>query len=166
MPYALPPPGYRAVPIGEAARIEDLDAFVPLEESSDEGALFLARLELADMPSEDSLDRLDQSFRNEGVEPWPGNAFFVYADETGPAVYLAWQKGFAWLPVIIGILVASALPPVLMAGIWAIIPDSLKSLISGLVNIGMMYLVVKMIPAPAGETSKRKKAKEAKESGS
>ena len=34
------------------------------------------------------------------------------------------------------------LPPLLTAGIWLILPDSLKSLISGLINMGMLLLVM------------------------
>ena len=30
-----------------------------------------------------------------------------------PAVYLAWQKGLAWMPIIIGLLVTVVLPPLL-----------------------------------------------------
>jgi hypothetical protein len=165
MPYAMVPPGYQAVPVGQAERIEDLEAFRPLEESSAEGSLFLMRLDFIERPSEEALSQLEQALKAQNVEPWPGYPFFVYADESSPAVYLAWQKGFAWLPLITGILVMTALPPILMAGIWLLLPESLKSLISGLVNLGgmalMMYLVAKMIPAP---DKQRKKPKEIEES--
>jgi len=166
MPYAMVPSGYTAVPLGQAANIEDLGTFTPLEERSAEGALFLMRLDFTEMPSVESMAQLEQALRDAGIEPWPGYEFFVYADKTSPAVYLAWQKGFAWLPIIVGILAITVLPPLLMAGIWLILPDSLKSLISGLVNLGMMalmmFVVVKMIPAPARE---RKKPKQIEETG-
>jgi len=48
----------------------------------------------------------------------------------------------AWLPIIIGLLATVVLPPLLTAGIWLILPDSLKSLISGMINLGMMMLVM------------------------
>lgn len=165
MPYAMVPSGYRAVPIGQAANIEELGTFAPLEESSAEGALFLMRLDFEEMPPQEALAHLEQAFRDASVESWPGYGFFVYADENSPAVYLAWQKGFAWLPIIIGILATTVLPPLLMAGVWLILPESLKSFISGLVNLGMMalmmFLVVKMIPAPAREKKKPKQIEEA-----
>ena len=142
MPYAFVPPGYRAVLLGQAQNIEDLGTFAPLEESSIEGALFLIRLDFAEPLSEETLGNLEQVCRNAGVEPWPGSDYFVYADTASPAVYLVWQKGFAWLPVILGLLATIALPPLLTAGIWLILPDSLKSLISGLINMGMMLLVL------------------------
>ncbi|MBI2849775.1 MAG: hypothetical protein HYX80_01875 [Chloroflexi bacterium] len=165
MPYAMVPPGYQAVPVGQAERIEDLGAFGPLEESSSEGALFLMRLDFEEIPSGEALAQLEQALKAENVEPWPGYPFFVYANESSPTVYLAWQKGFAWLPVIIGILVITTLPPILAAGIWLILPESLKSLISGLVNIGGMVLMIslltKVVPAPS---QPRKKPKEIEES--
>lgn len=165
MPYALVPPGYRAVPIGQAANIEELGTFTPLEEGAVEGALFLIRLDFEETPFQEALAQMEQAFREEGVEPWPGYSFFVYADENSPTVYLAWQKGLAWLPIIIGILATTVLPPLLMAGVWLILPDSLKSFISGLVNLGMMalmmFLVVKMMPVLAPEKEKPKKLKEA-----
>ena len=165
MPYAMVPPGYRAVPIGQTANIEELGTFTPLEAGAAEGALFLMRLDFEAIPSGEALAHLEQVFRDAGVEPWPGYKFFVYADESKPTVYLTWQKGFAWLPVIIGLLAVTVLPPLLMAGIWLILPESLKNFISGLVNLGgmalMMFLVVKMIPAPAREKKKPKQIEEA-----
>ncbi|MFH1646554.1 MAG: hypothetical protein ABID71_02525 [Chloroflexota bacterium] len=128
--------------MGQAQNIEDLGTFAPLEESSVEGALFLIRLDFAEPLSEETLGNLEQVCREAGIEPWPGSDYFVYADTASPAVYLVWQKGFAWLPVILGLLATIALPPLLTAGIWLILPDSLKSLISGLINMGMMLLVL------------------------
>jgi len=166
MPYALVPPGYRAVPIGQAANIEELGTFAPLEESSAEGALFLMRLDFQETPSGEALAHLEQAFRDEGVESWPGYGFFVYADESSPSVYLAWQKGLAWLPIIIGLLATTVLPPLLTAGVWLILPESLKSFISSLVNLGMMalmmFLVVKMMPSLTPEKKKPRQIEESK----
>lgn len=142
MPYAFVPPGYRAVLLGQAQNIEGLGTFAPLEESLVEGALFLIRLDFAEPLSKETLGKLEQACRDAGIEPWPSSEYFVYADTASPAVYLVWQKGFAWLPVILGLLATIALPPLLTAGIWLILPDSLKSLISSLINMGMMLLVL------------------------
>jgi len=142
MPYAFVPPGYRAVLLGQAQEIEDLGTFAPLEESSVEGALVLVRLDFDEPLSEETLGNLEQACREVGVEPWPGSEYYVYADMGSPAVYLVWQKGMAWLPIILGLLATVVLPPLLTAGIWLVLPDSLKSLISSLINMGMMLLVM------------------------
>jgi len=165
MPYAFIPPGYRAVLLGQAAAVEDLGTFSPLEEGADEGALVLVRLDFAEQVSEEVLGEIEQSCRDAGVEPWPGSAYYVYADTGSTSVYLVWQKGMAWLPIIIGLLATMVLPPLLTAGLWFILPDSLKSLISSLINLGMMmlvmWLVMKMVPALSPEKEKPKQVKEA-----
>ena len=166
MPYAMVPPGYRAVLIGQAAAIEELGTFAPLEQDSAEGALFLVRLDFAEFPSADALAQLEQAFFDAGVELWPGYNHVVYADVDQPGVYLAWQKGLAWIPIIIGLLVTVVLPPLLGGLIWKLLPQSLKDLISGLINMGMMVLVMflmtKIMPKPTPEKEKPKKVKEAK----
>ena len=142
MPYTMAPEGYRALLIGSVTSIEDLGTFAPLEESADEGAVFLMRLDLVDVPSAEVLNQLEQGLLDAGVEMWPGYDHYVYAVLNEPAVYIVWQKGLAWIPIIIGILVTTVLPPLLMAGIWLILPAEVKSLITGLVNLGMMALVM------------------------
>ena len=142
MPCAFVPSGYKAVLIGQASEIDDLGTFTPLEESAAEGALILMKLEFSQEPSGEMLEELEQACRDTGVESWPGNEFYVYADESSPTVYLVWQKGMAWLPIIVGLLGSIVLPPLLTAGIWLILPDSLKNLISSLMNMGMLILVM------------------------
>ena len=165
MPYAFVPPGYRAVLLGQAQEIEDLGTFAPLEESSAEGALVLMRLDFLEPLSEETLGNLEQVCRDTGIEPWPGSEYYVYSDTDSPAVYLVWQKGLAWLPIVIGLLVTMVLPPLLTAGVWFILPDSLKSLISNLINMGMMmlvmFLVMKMVPTLSPEKEKPKQIEEA-----
>ena len=170
MPYAMVPPGYRAVLLGSAGRVEDLGTFAPLEESSAEGALFLMRLDFAEPPSAEALAQLNQACLEKDISTWPGYDHIVYADETAPSVYLAWQKGFAWMPVIIGILVVTVLPALLGSVVWLLLPQSVKDLITGIVNMGMMLLmmwlvtsVMKPLTAPAKEKPKRlEEAKPAK----
>ena len=160
MPYAFVPPGYRAVLLGQAQDIEDLGTFAPLEEGAAEGALVLIRLDFHEPLSEETLGNLEQACREAGIEPWPGSDYYVYADTGSPAVYLVWQKGMAWLPVILGLLTAMVLPPLLTAGVWLILPDSLKSFISNLINMGMMmlvmFLIMKLVPAISPEKEKPK----------
>jgi hypothetical protein len=164
MPYAFIPPGYRAVLLGQAAAVEDLGTFTPLEEGAAEGALVLIRLDFTEQVSEEVLGDLEQACRNAGIEPWPGSGYYVYAD-TGSTVYMVWQKGMAWLPIIVGLLATMVLPPLLTACLWLILPDSLKSLISNLINMGMMmlvmWLVMKMMPALSPAREKPKQVKEA-----
>ena len=164
MPYAFVPPGYRAVPIGQAQDIEDLGIFTPLEEGAVEGALVLMRFDFAEQPSEEALGDLEQACRNAGVEPWPGSEYYVYSDIDSTSVYLVWQKGIAWLPVIIGLLATLILPPLLTAGIWLILPDSIKSLINNIIGMGMMllvlFLIMKMMPALSPQKEKPRQIKE------
>lgn len=165
MPYTMAPEGYRALLIGSATSIEDLGTFAPLEESSAEGALFLMRLDFAESPSSEALDQLEQACFEAGVELWPGYSHVVYADLSQPVVYLAWQKGFAWLPIIIGLLVTTVLPPLLGSLVWWLMPEDLKNLISGIVNLGIMLvvmlLVTKLMPSFTPEKEKTKKLKPA-----
>ena len=166
MPYAMVPPGYRAVLLGQAASIDDLGTFTPLEESAAEGALILMRLDFTEPPSDEALAQLNQQCLEAGIPSWPGYDYIVYADATSPSVYLAWQKGIAWLPIIIGILATVALPPLLMSLVWWILPEAVKSLISGLINMGIMLLVMFVMmqfmkPLTAPQKEKPKKLKEA-----
>lgn len=167
MPYAMVPPGYWAILLGQVANLDDLGAFVPLEESMAEGALILMRLDFADFPTSDMLAELERKLQDADVHAWPGYSFIVYADIFRPSVYLAWQKGFAWLPVIIGILAMTVLPPLLGSTIWLILPQSLKDLINNLIGMGMMLLVVLVMmqvmkPLTAAVKEKPKELKEAK----
>ena len=164
MPYAFVPPGYRAVLLGQAQDIEDLGTFTPLEEGAAEGALVLVRLDFAEQASEEVLGSIEQACRDAGIESWPGSEYSVYADTGSNSVYVVWQKGMAWLPIIIGLLATMVIPPLLTAGIWLILPDSIKSLISSLVNMGMMLLMMwlmtslmKPLMAPAKEKPKQVK---------
>ena len=164
MPYAFIPPGYRAVLLGQAQDIASLGTFTPLEESAAEGALVLMRLDFTESPSGEALADLEQACRDAGVEPWPGSEYYVYADIDSTSVYLVWQKAVAWLPVIIGLLVTLILPPLLTAGIWLILPDSIKSLINNLIGMGMMllvlFLMMKMMPALSPEKERPRQIKE------
>ena len=170
MPYAMVPPGYRAVFLGQAAAIEELSTFAPLEESSAEGALFLMRLDFAEFPPAEALAQLEQACFDAGVERWPGYSHVVYADTEQPTVYLTWQKGLAWMPIIIGLLVTALLPALLGSLVWLILPQEVKSLITGIINMGMMMLVMwlmtsvmKPLAAPVKEKPKRlEEAKPAK----
>ena len=160
MPDRLTPPGHRAVLIGLVGSIEELGAFAPMEEGSAEGTLMLMRLDFAEFLSEETLAWIEQACFEAGVERWPGYGQIVYADMTNPSIYIAWQKGIAWMPIIIGILVMTALPALIGGLIWLILPESLKQLITGLIQMGMMMLVMWLMmslikPLTAPERPKR-----------
>ena len=160
MPERLTPPGYRAVIIGSAQNIEELGDFAPMEEASDEGTLMLMRLDFDEFLSDETLAGIEQAFSNAGVEHWPGYPYIVHADMTRPSIYLAWQKGMPWLPIIIGILATMILPPLLGGVIWMLLPESLKQTINMLIGMGMMLLVMFLVmqvtkPLAAPERKKR-----------
>jgi len=143
-----------------------MGTFTPLEESAAEGALVLMRLDFTESPSGEALADLEQACRDTAVEPWPGTEHYVYTDTSSTSVYIVWQKGIAWLPVIIGLLAITILPPLLTAGVWLILPDEVKSLINSLINMGMMMLmmwllvsVMKPIMAPEKEKPRQIKEK-------
>jgi hypothetical protein len=170
MPYAMVPPGYRAVFLGQAAAIENLGTFAPLEENAAEGALFLVRLDFAAFPSGEALNQLEQACLNAGVEMWPGYSHIVYADAEQPTIYLAWQKGFAWMPIIVGLLVTVVLPPLLGGLVWWLLPQSVKDTITGIINLGIMMLVMwlmttimKPLTALAKDRPKKLEKKQPKE---
>ena len=160
MPERLTPPGYRAVIIGSAGSIEELGAFAPMEEVSAEGTLMLMRLDFEEFPSGETLAGIEQACYDAGVERWPGYQYIVHVDVTKPSIYLTWQKGFAWLPVIIGLLATMILPPLLGGVIWMLLPESLKQTINTLIGMGMMLLVMFLVmqvvrPLTAPERPKR-----------
>lgn len=165
MPDRLTPPGYRAVLVGSVSSIEELDVFAPMEESSAEGTLMLMRLDFAEFLSDDTLAQIEQACFEAGVERWPRYGQIVYADMASPSVYLAWQKGIAWIPIIIGILATTLLPPLLGGLVWLILPDSLKQLITGLIQMGMMMLVMWLMMSvvkPLMASDRPKRIEEAK----
>ena len=167
MPYAMVPPGYRAVLLGQATRFQDLGTFTPLEEGAAEGALVLMRLDFVEFPSSEALAQLNQTCLDKGIPTWPGYDYVVFADTATPSVYLAWQKGIAWMPVIIGILVVTVLPALLGGVLWLLLPQSIKDMITGIINLGVMMLVMWLMtsimkPLTAPAKTKPKQLEEAK----
>jgi hypothetical protein len=153
--------------IGSAATLEGLSSYAPLEEGSAEGSMVLLRLDFADFPSGEAVAGLEKALREKGVPPWPGYSFIVYADTTRPGVYLAWQKGIAWMAVIIGVVAVTALPMLLGGLVWLILPQSLKDLINNLIGMGMMLLVMLVMtqvikPLTASAREKPKELREAR----
>jgi len=160
MPYAMLPRGYRAVFLGSATSIDALSTFAPLEEGQAEGSLMVMRLDFAGYPSLKVLSQLNAASLEEGVPPWPGCGYIVFAAQLQPTVYIAWQKGIAWIPIIIGLVATLLLPPLLMAGIWLILPEAVKGMINAIFMLGIMvlgmFVMVKIMSAliPAKEKPK------------
>ncbi|MDY6916931.1 MAG: hypothetical protein SVP26_03155 [Chloroflexota bacterium] len=148
---AMIPPGCRAHLLGSAATLDGLSAFIPLEEGAAEGTMMLMELRLDEYPTDDTLAELAAALAEQGVEPWPGYSYTVFVDGAQPVLYIAWMKGLAWMPVILGILAVTLLPPLLMAAVWWLLPESVTSMIEGLFSMGLMLLVMwlmmKMLPA-------------------
>lgn len=142
MANGLVPPGYQAVLIGSAPTSEELETLAPMEEGAAEGSLMLAQLDLSGFPPGDTLAELNQQLVDRGIPPWPGYGYIVYADTEKPSVYLAWQKGMAWLPVILGMLATVVLPPLLGVGLFMLMPEALQQLLSSLMQMGMMVLMM------------------------
>jgi len=149
--------GTRAHLLGSFASIDDLNFFIPLEESMPEQSLMLMELDFAEPLSSESLVGLNQSLLAAGVYPWPGYGQIVFAEPASQQVTLAWVKGIAWMPIIIAILVLTVLPGLLGGLIWLIIPEPVKQMINMVVMILVMMLMMRMITpllAPAKEKPK------------
>ena len=77
----------------------------------------------------------------------------------------------AWLPVIIGTLLLTALPGIVGTVIWLLLPQSVKDFITGIINMGMMllimYVMMSFVKPMIGAAAPRrvKKAEEAKALG-
>jgi hypothetical protein len=148
------PPGYKAVLVGQVSSITGLSAAASLEEGVAEGSLMLMRLDFTDVPSAEALNELESKLREVGVPPWPGNTAIVYAESGQSYIYLAWQKGISWMPIIIGILVTVLLPTLLGGIIWVLLPDWVKQLIEVGTVVGVMFLVMSLMKGLAPKEEK------------
>lgn len=165
MPYAMVPPGYQVHLLGSASSLDGLSVFAPLEEGLAEGALMLMRLDFEEYPSAEALTELNAQLLEEGIPPWPGYGYIVYADTATPSVYLAWQKGIAWMPVILGLLAITVLPALLGAFIWWVLPESITQMIEAMFMFGMMFLVMWLMTKMIRPLTAAEKPGELKEGG-
>ncbi|RLC92156.1 MAG: hypothetical protein DRI39_08800 [Chloroflexi bacterium] len=136
------PSGYKAVLVGSVASLEDLVSLRPVEEASAEGSLMLLQIDLGQAVSSSILQQIDQKCQAAGVEPWPWTVTYAWAEPGSTTMYVAWQKGVAWLPVIGGILGSVLLLPVLGIFLWWLMPESLKSTISDMVSTTIMMVMI------------------------
>jgi hypothetical protein len=141
---AVLPSGYTAVLVGSVTSFEELSAFETLEQGQDERSRMLAQLTFEQRsPDFDYLvGQLNQKCIEAGVTPWPERRDIAVADPMEPVIYLCWQKGFVWWGWILALLGSVVLPPLIMAGLWLILPDSVKQMVEAIVNISILGIVV------------------------
>jgi hypothetical protein len=155
MPFTLPP-GCRPALLASLEGIS-ADLFAPLEESASEGALMLMRVDFRGFPSAGALKSLEQGLIAAGVPCWPGYQRIVYAEGSEPSIYLAWVKGLAWMPIIVGLIGATVAIPVIGTVLWWIIPDEIKQMITLTVELMLCGgLMLVMMPMVKGRDSKKK----------
>lgn len=150
MPVSVPH-GYQASLLSQVNNLNDLSTFAVLEESQPEGSRLLCALTFASRPDAGVVALFNQRCREEGVTPWPEWEDIAFLDSESPTLYLCWQKGFAWWGWILMLLATVALPPLLMAGLWLILPEPIRELISTVINLMVlglvMFVMMKMMKA-------------------
>lgn len=147
------PPGYQTRLVGIASSLDELQSFIPLEAGLPEPSRVLMRVDIS--PGEDVYSiasNLNDELAARGVPSWPEHPGTIAFAE-GSSVYLAWVKGFAWIPVIIGLLVV--LPVILPIILWFVSPefrDTMEAMFGFLIMMLMMVFMMKMtkgMSAPA-----------------
>lgn len=148
MPYAMVPPGYSPLLLASLRGIS-AGVFTPLEESVSEGALMLMRVDLEAYPTSEELAGLEEGLAKANVPTWPGYEYRVYTDSSRPSFYVAWVKGFAWLPVIVGLIGSIIAVPIVGTVLWWIIPDEVKQMINAIVMLlvigGVMLVMMPLL---------------------
>ena len=147
---AILPSGYKAVLIGSAASFDEFGVFEPLEQGQAEGSRMLAQLTFQHRPAgfDHVAAQLDKMCLETGVSPWPEYQSIAFADPAQPVLYVCWQKGLVWWGWILALLASLVLPPLIMAGLWLILPESVKEMIEAVTYLGIvgaaMFLISKM----------------------
>jgi hypothetical protein len=101
----------RRIPIatGDSSNLQDV---VSLEEQHiPEGGLaeLVLKFRLRPPGFITECNLLDSALKKAGVTPWPGNDRLVYFEEDPATVYIRWQRGMAWAPIVL-----AAIPIVLV----------------------------------------------------
>lgn len=141
MPFVLPP-GYRAVPVSQVTGFDQLSTFSALEENQPEGSRMLCALTFWEKPSPEVVAVINQKCWEQGVSPWPELQDIAFADPYEPVVYICWQKGAAWWGWILVLLASIVLPPLIMAGLWLILPESLRQMVEAVMYVGIVGIVM------------------------
>ena len=144
------PPRCSAVLVGSATSLEELEGFEPLEQGQEEDSRMLAQLTFEHRPPEfDYLAaELNQKCLETGVSLWPERQDIAFADPSQPVIYVCWQKGMVWWGWILALLGSLILPPLIMAGLWLILPESTRQMLEAVINLSilgvLMFVMVKM----------------------
>jgi hypothetical protein len=150
------PPGCRAVLVGSASSLKELEVFAPLEQGQEEDSRMLAQLTFEHRPPEfDYLAaELNQKCLETGVSLWPERQDIAFADPSQPVIYVCWQKGLVWWGWILALLGSLILPPLIMAGLWLILPESVRQMLEAVINLSIMGIVMfVMMKMTAGVTA-------------
>ena len=144
------PPRCSAVLVGSFTSLEELEGFEPLEQGQEEDSRMLAQLTFEHRPPEfDYLAaELNQKCLETGVSLWPERQDIAFADPSQPVIYVCWQKGMVWWGWILALLGSLILPPLIMAGLWLILPESTRQMLEAVINLSilgvLMFVMVKM----------------------
>jgi len=133
------PIGYTTYYAGSFEDLRSQQALVAAqEEAIPEGTLVLLEFNLSEAPNPEVLVGLNSRLLSAGVPPWAGYSNVVFANAAQPKVYVAWTKGFAWTPIIIGIIFL-ILPVILGAVLWFLIPQGVKDM---MMMVGLMMVMI------------------------
>jgi hypothetical protein len=150
------PPGCRAVLVGSATSFNDLAVFETLEQGQEEESRMLAQLIFEHRPAEFDYmaAELNQKCLETGVSLWPERQNIAFADPSQPVIYVCWQKGLIWWGWILALLGSLILPPLIMAGLWLILPESVRQMLEAVINLSIMGIVMFiMMKMTAGVTA-------------
>ncbi len=151
-------PEYRAVLLGSAANLNDLAVYAPQEEGTPEGSLMLLEIQLGSAIPAATIDEINLKCAEAGVIPWTGLSQIAFTDLTGQVLTLQWVKAFAFMPIIVGILLLTVLPAILGAVIWWLIPESIKQIINMVIMMLVMMMMMKMITPMISAGKKEKES--------
>ena len=141
---AILPPGCKYVLVGSATSFNDLAVFETLEQGQEEESRMLAQLTFEHRPAEFDYmaAELNQKCLETGVSRWPERQDIAFADPAQPVIYICWQKGLIWWGWILALLGSLILPPLIMAGLWLILPESVRQMLEAVINLSIIGIVM------------------------
>lgn len=146
--------------LGSFTTLDELLDIAPLEENVPEISLMQLDLHYETRPTDESLAELATLMAEAGIPQWSIDTPHVSLDESTNVVHITWVKGFAWTPVIVG-LIGLVILPVLLGGflLW-IIPDELINMISSVI---MIVIMMKIMGPMMSDSSKKDSSTVSKE---
>ena len=137
------PAGYQVRLLAVAGSLDELDNFVPLEGGLPEPSRVLLQIGISGDAYAKALE-LNNALLAQGVPYWPEHPGIVAFSE-GDTIFIAWMKGFAWMPLIIGLLFG--LPLILPIILWFVDPgfrQTMEAMVGFLVMMVMMIFMMRM----------------------